>query len=263
MEWVIEMPSYNEFYNLVVGKGFDIDHSFGNQCWDGYAKYCQYLGIPIEHCTQSGYVKDIWNLRKTNGILNVCDEVHVMQQGDIAVFKEVPEWTPKSHIAIFHADIDGTYGWFLGQNQGAYNGVFNLVKLPYYATFDTAFRPKVLSSQSSGVDITNPTVPDDILSIGSKVQFKGLLSVDKWSESLGMIYSKRLGGWLSPSICYEDSDRDGAQDQFFATTNATFTIQGTYTVSDLRKVAGVWQAFIKELNFWVKAEPLIEVQNGM
>lgn len=112
------------------------------------------LGYKAIHCTTSGYVKDIWNNRKTNGILNYCNEVTVMQQGDIAVFKEVSGWTPYSHIAIFDSDIDGKFGWFLGQNQGGRNGAFTLCKLPYSATYDTGFRPKCLVNQSTNTTNT-------------------------------------------------------------------------------------------------------------
>ena len=134
--------TYQEFYNQMLGKAVDIDGYYGAQCWDGAMYYLQKLGYKAISCTTSGYVKDIWNNRKTNGILNYCNEVTVMQPGDIAVFKEVAGWTPYSHIAIFHSDIDGKYGWFFGQNQGGYKGAFSLCKLPYYCTFDTAFRLK-------------------------------------------------------------------------------------------------------------------------
>lgn len=134
------MPSYQEFKNQVLGRAYDIDGYYGAQCWDGYAKYAQYLGQPICHCTSSGYVKDIWNLRGSNGILNYNSEVNILQAGDIVVFRECSA-TPLSHIAIFDSDAGGGYGNFLGQNQGAAGGAFNIVRLPYSATFDTAFRP--------------------------------------------------------------------------------------------------------------------------
>lgn len=134
--------SYQDFKNQVLGRAYDIDGYYGAQCWDGYAKYCQYLGVPYVHCTTSGYVKDIWNNRNSNGILNYFDEVSVMQPGDIAVFKEDAAWTPYSHVAIFDSDIDGVYGNFLGQNQGGAGGAFNITRLPYSATFSTAFRRK-------------------------------------------------------------------------------------------------------------------------
>lgn len=139
--------TYQEFKNQVMGRGYDVDGYYGNQCWDGYAYYCKWLGYPYANCTTSGYVKDIWNNRKSNGILNYFSEVSTMQSGDVTVFK-VSSATPYSHIAIFDSDIDGTYGYFLGQNQGATNGVFSLCKLPYSATFDTAFRPKAFENKT-------------------------------------------------------------------------------------------------------------------
>ena len=107
------------------------------------------LGYPRISCTVSKYAKDIWIYRKTNGILINSIEVSIYRPGDIVVFKEVPNVTPYSHIAIFDSDIDGKYGWFLGQNQGGVGGAFNLCKFPYSATYDTGFRPKCLVNQTS------------------------------------------------------------------------------------------------------------------
>ena len=105
------------------------------------------LGYQRIDCTVSGYATDIWVYRKTNGILRNSVEVSVYQPGDIVVFKVVPGVTPNSHIAIFDSDIDGNYGWFLGQNQGGVGGAFNLHKFPYSATYDTGFRPKCFVNQ--------------------------------------------------------------------------------------------------------------------
>lgn len=140
--------NYQDFKNEVLGKGFDIDGMFGYQCWDGYAQYCKWLGVPYANCTVTGYVRDIWEQRQSNGILNNFDEVEVMHPGDVVIFKVTQGWTPYSHVAIFDSDIDGTYGWFLGQNQNGSpvhpdgGSGFNLFKLPYWTTYPTAFRPK-------------------------------------------------------------------------------------------------------------------------
>ncbi len=212
------MPSYNDFKASVMGKAFDIDGYYGAQCWDGYAKYCRYLGYPICHCTVTGYVQDIWTQRKVNGILNRFNEVTVMQPGDVAVFKPCNAtplshiaifdhdagggygWflgqnqgrfnevtvmqpgdvavfkpcnaTPLSHIAIFDHDAGGGYGWFLGQNQGGYNGSFNVVKLPYSATYDTAFRPKVFAGavQKPASNSGKKWTQDCVIHKGDKVK---------------------------------------------------------------------------------------------
>lgn len=141
--------SYNDYYNSRNGRGIDVDGSYDAQCWDGYADYCRFLGVPFANCTSTGYAQDIWTNRHSNGMLNYFDEVEIMQPGDIAVFAVTPS-TPYSHVAIFHGDAGGGSGWFFGQNQGGAGGVYNLVKLPYSATFATAFRRKGTGSASSG-----------------------------------------------------------------------------------------------------------------
>lgn len=155
------MTSYQEFYNTHIGRGYDVDGWYGWQCWDGYAEYCRYLGVAFAYCTTSNYVKDIWNNRHNNGMLNNFTEVETMQPGDVAVFFEHSA-TPSSHIAIFHSDAGGGYGWFFGQNQGGTRGpnggmAFDLCKLPYAATFKTAFRPKTLATTTKTTTKTTQT----------------------------------------------------------------------------------------------------------
>lgn len=141
------MKTYYDFKKEVIDKGYDVDGWYGFQCWDGMALYEKWLGYSVTNTDIHGFACDIWESRKTNGILKNFVEVEVMQPGDIAIFKK-SVWTPSSHVAIFDSDIDGVFGWFLGQNQnGKYknpNGgsSFNLIQLPYAALFDTAFRPK-------------------------------------------------------------------------------------------------------------------------
>lgn len=144
------MVSYNEYYNRSIGRGYNVDGYYGAQCWDGFADYCQFLGVPVVNCTNTGYARDLWEQRAHNGILNGFIEVSVMQPGDVAVFA-VTNSTPYSHVTIFHADAGNGFGWFFGQNQGGtpYPGggsCYNLVKLPYSATYATAFRPKAFTA---------------------------------------------------------------------------------------------------------------------
>lgn len=169
------MVSYLDFKSRVLNHGFDHDGgAYGWQCWDGFAEWCVANGIPIintDPVNHSGYAKDLWELRKTNGILTYFDEVETMEGGDVAVFKEVAGVTPSSHVAIFDSDIDGTYGWFLGQNQGSTithtNGgsAFNLVMLPYSATYPTAFRikEKVEVQTSMGTKNVNGDIYSDLI----------------------------------------------------------------------------------------------------
>ncbi len=133
--------TYLEFKNEVLGHGYDLDGLYGNQCVDGAVLYCQKLGVPPVYCNATGYAHDWWTQRETNGMLNYWDEVTELQPGDLVIFHEHPS-TPLSHVAIFDHDVDGVNGCFLGQNQGGPNGAFNLINLPYEATYPTAFRIK-------------------------------------------------------------------------------------------------------------------------
>lgn len=137
----------NKYYNYrqkMMGKTVDHDEAYGCQCWDGYMDYCQYNGFNGANCTTSGYVKDIWENRKTNGMLTHCVETSQLQPGAIVVFKEVPNVTPYSHIAIFDSYVNDSCGRFFGTNQGGKNGAYNITVFPYSAMYDTAFLPKAL-----------------------------------------------------------------------------------------------------------------------
>lgn len=255
--------NYEQFKNQVLGKAYDLDGYYGAQCWDGAMYYLERLGYKRIHCGVSGYVKDIWNQRKTNGILNYCNEVSVMQKGDIAVFKEFGGWTPYSHIAIFDSDIDGKYGWFLGQNQGGKNGAFTLCKLPYSATFDTAFRPKCFASakpvqaaKPKPVD-TAKEVVDQVLHVGSyvtSVQMKiGNQGLKKIGNDL-CAYLAQLGGWFPISMVTKVRYSDGYNDNVLHTTNAVvyvnrIRVDAVDVAKNRVQIGGIW----------VNPKPLTEV----
>lgn len=196
--------SYQDFKNTHLGNGYDIDGWFSFQCWDFYAEYCNWLGVPYANCTDSGYAKDLWTQRHSNGILNYFDEVEVMQPGDVAIFDVTPS-TPYSHVAIFDSDAGNGYGNFLGQNQGAPEGVTNIVALPYSATFATAFRPK--QSNNTAV-VTNNSEPSSVVSGMKKDEYfidvsayqpGDLTDICNASGTRNTIIKVTEGtGWLSP-----------------------------------------------------------------
>lgn len=169
------MVNYLDFKSRVLNHGYDHDGgAFGWQCWDGFAEWCVANGIPIintDPVNHTGYAMDLWELRQSNGMLTYFDEVEIMEPGDIAIFKQVPGVTPSSHVAIFDSDVNGTYGWFLGQNQGSTithpsgGSAFNLVMLPYSATYPTAFRikKKVEVQTSMGTKNVNGDIYSDLI----------------------------------------------------------------------------------------------------
>lgn len=201
--------SYQDFKNTHLGNGYDVDGWFGDQCWDGFAEYCKYLGYPVINCTDSGYAQDLWTQRHSNGILNYFDEVEVMQAGDVAIFDVTPS-TPYSHVAIFDSDAGNGYGNFLGQNQGGEQknpnggGVFNIVALPYSATFATAFRPKssnaqVITNSSESSPVASGLKKDDYFIDVSAYQPADLTDICNASGTRNTIIKVSEGiGWLSP-----------------------------------------------------------------
>lgn len=164
--------NYQEFKKKWYNKGVDVDGYFKFQCWDSFAQWCKENGVPVINTTPvsqggSGYAKDLWEKRASNGILNHFDEVPISQlkEGDVAVFKEVQGWTPVSHVALFDRDIDGKYGYFLSQNQGGIDGVHNLCRFPYSTLYPTAFRLKKANTNQGG----SKTVALPVKNIGGEI----------------------------------------------------------------------------------------------
>lgn len=141
----------HEFYLDTINKTIDIDSAYGGQCWDLFAYYCQKMGTKIINCTKSGYVKDLWLERNTNGILNDYDIVDVsnLQDGDWVIFRETKQ-TPFSHVAMFRKYNENGTITVLGQNQGS--NVVNQIEL-YYKSHMTygAFRHKKLNQKTNDI----------------------------------------------------------------------------------------------------------------
>lgn len=49
---------------MTIGKGYNVDGAYGNQCWDYFAYFIKYFGLGLNtYCATTGYVIDLWNLR--------------------------------------------------------------------------------------------------------------------------------------------------------------------------------------------------------
>lgn len=183
------------------------------------------LGYQRISCTVSGYAKDIWIYRKTNGILRNSIEVSIYKPGDIVVFKEVPNVTPYSHIAIFDSDIDGKYGLFLGQNQGGVGGAFNLCKFPYSATFDTAFRPKCFVNQVQNGDYSESKLIDEHAYATLKYDIQKRrdtptgLAVETLKSGRKLEYTQKWIGNGHRYISWVEHQADGASYRYFVAVN--------------------------------------------
>jgi len=244
--------SYQDFYNAFNGKWVDLDGYYGCQCWDGAMNYMKWLYGVVINTDIHGYACDIWESRKTNGMLNYCDEVNVMQPGDIAVFRKVAGWTPYSHIAIFHSDAGGGYGYFFGCNQGGVNGAYNLCKLPYSATFDTAFRPKcfVSAQKATTSQQSKEQWIDTVVKVGDTVKS---VSCAIQGVQGTCVRVNELGGLIPLAHVSESSDsKDGKVDNYLANVYARVyldpcTVEAIDAASNRVKVHG----------YWVNAKPLL------
>lgn len=112
------MKNFVDFYKNTVGKCYNYDGCYGAQCWDGFAYYCKWLGYPVFNCSTTQLAVDIWNNRKTSGILDYFEEVkpNKLKKGDVIIWKRCAEH-PDSHIAIFDAYYGSNSVYSYGQNQ--------------------------------------------------------------------------------------------------------------------------------------------------
>lgn len=136
----VPIDNYDVFRAAVLGNGYDIDGCFGNQCWDGAALLWQQLGRWLSTGGMGG-AKHCWTHAKEE---NAGDDFELIynlgdvKRGDVVVFG----WGQYGHIGYADEDYDGgEYISTLGQNQGAPNGVFNVVNCSA-SGFIGAFRLK-------------------------------------------------------------------------------------------------------------------------
>lgn len=118
--------SFDDFYTSRIGKGYDHDGAYGAQCWDGFAEYCVWLGVPIIHVGGVG-ARGLWENRATNGILNNFNVVSTPSNGTVGVWTNI-YGGGYGHVAMYYN------GQWMGQNQGgaAYPGggaCFNCISL--------------------------------------------------------------------------------------------------------------------------------------
>lgn len=101
------MKLYQKIKNETLGKNFDIDHAYGNQCWDFvcYVFEHYYNGKRI-HCGLTTYVQDFVTQKETNGILEFMDDIGlntILEPGDVCVWGQCSA-APYSHVALYDSD---------------------------------------------------------------------------------------------------------------------------------------------------------------
>lgn len=123
----IAHSTYSEWKINTIGRAFDLDGSYGCQCWDYASLFWRNIGFPAGYplTGTNHYASECWSQNRVNNasynsvtyfdlISNLAD----VKQGDVIVLDGNTS-NPPGHIAFADEDYDGSgYLWCIGQNQG-------------------------------------------------------------------------------------------------------------------------------------------------
>lgn len=151
--YVVDISSYDVFRTQVLERGYDIDESYGYQCWDGCALLWQQLGRSL--LTGRDNARGCWTRCRSENAgtdFELITDVTKIKRGMVLVFG-TGEY---GHIGFADEDYHGSnYIRLLGQNQGgtpvgaAGGAGFNVINMSL-ATFLGAFAYKPwLSGQNT------------------------------------------------------------------------------------------------------------------
>ena len=123
----IDHSTYDRWRNNTLGREFDVDGSFGCQCWDYASVFWWNVGFPTMY-PQTGpsmYASECWTVSRIqnseyNGTyyFELIRRSSLLKRGDILVFDGTVD-NPPGHIAFADEDYTGSgYIWCIGQNQG-------------------------------------------------------------------------------------------------------------------------------------------------
>lgn len=134
----IPIDSYDSFRTATKGNGYNVDYSYGNQCWDGAALFWHQLGMSLQ--TGNHEARGCWNLKRNENAGDKFDLIYNkedIRRGDIVVL----DYGSDGHIAFADADYSGTSLSLYGQNQNYSGEPFNTCNYSLN-TFLGAFRYK-------------------------------------------------------------------------------------------------------------------------
>lgn len=116
-----------EWRTNTLGQSYDVDGSYGCQCWDYTAEFWYNVGFPqgypLTGPNSSAY--ECWSVNRYNNIsyngtqyFDLIDNLNDVEPGDVLVWNYSGSWV-NGHIAFADESYDGSgYIWVLGQNQG-------------------------------------------------------------------------------------------------------------------------------------------------
>lgn len=115
--------SYAIWKSNTLGHEYDLDGSFGCQCWDYASLFWRNVGFPAGYPKTGSlhYASECWSVNRVQNAGDTFDLVYGIanvKQGDVIVLDGNSQ-NPPGHIAFADEDYDGSgYLWCVGQNQG-------------------------------------------------------------------------------------------------------------------------------------------------
>lgn len=204
---IVPHLTYLSFREYVLGRYYDLDGSWGAQCWDGVQLlYTQedvgqylYTAHNIDP-SQRGYVKTCWSnptcrQRNGSGHFTQVPNLNDVRRGDIIVLNTLSGWYGSTgHIAFADEDYNGSANiTMLGQNQGQgsnpYTGkAFSIWTGNIRDAFLGAFRYSVWGGQTP----TPQPQPENVYNRSryNFVLFNRRKRQEKWTKNLSSRKSK-------------------------------------------------------------------------
>lgn len=115
--------TYSIWKANTLGRAFDLDGSFGCQCWDYASLFWRNVGFPAGYPLTgvNGYAYECWTVSRyanADSQFTLINNKQSIQTGDIIVLN-AGSLNPAGHIAFADEDYNGTdYIYAIGQNQG-------------------------------------------------------------------------------------------------------------------------------------------------
>lgn len=123
----IPHSNYEEWKTNTIGRAFNLDSSFGCQCWDYASLFWRNVGFPAGYPLTGGlhYAYQCWTVSRLqnsgyngNQYFQLIEGIAMVKKGDVVVLNGNSS-NPPGHIAFADEDYDGSgYLWCIGQNQG-------------------------------------------------------------------------------------------------------------------------------------------------
>ena len=113
--------TYQEFRDATLGNGYNVDNTYGNQCWDFCALLYWQYDLTLVTKAGGGTAADCWNVSRavnSQPPFTSLEGKENIKRGDILVWNGT-QFAPTGHIAFADEDYNGTnFINCLGQNQG-------------------------------------------------------------------------------------------------------------------------------------------------